>query len=127
MLRMIAGAVAGVIVWAIVATLLNLGLRHGWPDYAAVEKAMTFTVPMMAARLSESAISSLVSGWSAATIGRSRRSALIAGSILLALFVPVHYSLLDKFPLWYHLTFLISLLVLSVIGGRFARVRAAIA
>ncbi len=121
MLRMIGGAVAGVIVWAIVVTLLNLGLRHGWADYAAVEKAMAFTIPMMAARLSESAVSSVVSGWAAAAIGKRKLSATIAGVVLLAIFLPFHYSIWDKFPIWYHLTFLISLPVLSILGGRLAR------
>jgi len=124
MLRAIGGGVAGIIVWAIVVTLLNLGLRHGWPDYGAVEKAMAFTLPMMIARLSESAVSSIVSGWAAAAIGKRRLSAIIAGVIILLLFLPVHYSLWNKFPAWYHLTFLISLPVLSVLGGRLAKVQA---
>jgi len=29
----------------------------------------------------------------------------------------VHYSIWDKFPIWYHLTFLVSLPLLSAIGG----------
>jgi hypothetical protein len=123
MLRSILAVVAGVLAWGIVVTILNLGLRHGWPAYAAVEKAMLFTVPMMAARLSISGISSLVSGFAAAAIGRSGQAALIAGVLLLLIFVPIHYMIWSKFPLWYHLTFLVSLPLLSVIGGRFARVR----
>jgi hypothetical protein len=123
MLRSILGVVAGVLAWGIVVTILNLGLRHGWPAYAAVEKAMLFTVPMMAARLSISGISSLVSGFAAAAVGRSGQAALIAGVLLLLIFVPIHYMIWSKFPLWYHLTFLVSLPLLSVIGGRFARVR----
>ena len=46
-LKLIAGIVAGIVTWAVVVTVLNLGLRFGWADYHAVEKAMTFTVPMM--------------------------------------------------------------------------------
>ena len=107
--------------WGIVVTTLNLGLRHGWPAYGAVEKAMLFTVPMMAARLSISGISSLVSGYVAAAIGRSEQAALIAGVLLLLIFLPIHYTIWSKFPLWYHLTFLTSLPVLSIVGGRFSR------
>src|SRR3954463_9713734 len=119
MLRILAGAVAGVIVWFIVATILNFGLRYGWPEYAVVEKAMTFTVPMMIARLVESGISSIIGGMVAARMGRDRlQPALGAGIILLVLFLPIHYSLWHRFPIWYHLTFLTSLVVLSIIGGR---------
>jgi hypothetical protein len=123
MLRAIGGVIAGVIVWGVVIGVLGVALRHGWPAYAAVEKAMTFTVAMMAARLSISAISSLVSGYAAAAIGKRQSAALIAGFLLLLLFIPVHYGLWHKFPLWYHLTFLISLPVLSIAGGRLSQSR----
>ena len=118
MLRQIGGAIIGVIAWGVVVTVLNLGLRHGWPAYAAVEKVMLFTVPMMAMRLSISGISSLISGYVSAAIGRSSQAALIAGVLLLLIFLPIHYSIWSKFPLWYHLTFLTSLPVLSIIGGQ---------
>jgi hypothetical protein len=122
MLRLILGMIVGVVVWGIVVTILNLGLRHGWSDYAAVEKAMTFTLPMMIARLTESALSSLIAGAAASAISRERfNAALGAGIILLALFAPFHASIWTKFPIWYHLTFLLSLPVMSVIGGRLSR------
>jgi hypothetical protein len=114
-LQKVAGVVAGLVAWTLLVTLLNLGLRHGWPAYAAVEKAMTFSFPMMVARLAESAAASLAGGWIAARIG-GRIAALAAGLMLLMMFVPVHYQ-----PVWYHLTFLTSLPVLSVVGGRLAR------
>jgi hypothetical protein len=121
MLRTVGGVIAGVIVWGVVITALGVGLRFGWPAYAAVEKVMTFTVAMMAARLAISGIGSLISGYAAAAIGKRQSAAVIAGFLLLLLFIPVHYGLWHKFPIWYHLTFLISLPVLSIIGGRFAR------
>lgn len=116
--RLIGGAVAGLVVWTIVVTALNLVMRVGWPGYAAVEKTMMFTVPMMLARLSMSGISSLASGFAAALIDKGRWAALVSGLVLLALFIPEHYSIWSRFPIWYHLTFLISLPVLSVVGGR---------
>ena len=127
MLRSIGGVIAGIIVWIAVVTALNFGLRLGWHDYAAVEKAMAFTLPMMVARLSMSAVGSLVGGFVAALVDRRRWAPLVAGTILLLLFVPVHYSIWDKFPIWYHLTFLISLPLLSVVGGRFVRAKPATA
>ena len=51
MLRAAAGVAGGLIAWAVVATIIDLALRYGWADYAAVEKAMTFTFGMMVARL----------------------------------------------------------------------------
>jgi len=123
MLRLVGGAIAGVVAWFVIVTVLNLPLRYGWHDYAAVEKAMTFTLPMMVARLSISAISSVASGAVAARIEKGQWAPLIAGAILLLMFAPVHFSIWDKFPAWYHLTFLASLPLLSWLGGTLLRRR----
>ncbi|MBV8800310.1 MAG: hypothetical protein JO208_10965 [Alphaproteobacteria bacterium] len=127
MWRLIGGTVAGVVAWFVTVTILNMGLRYGWHDYAAVEKAMTFTLPMMLARLSESGVSSILSGAIAAAVARNRHAALYAGLVLLLFFLPVHYMLFSKFPLWYHLVFLASLPLLSVLGGQLVRERSAAA
>jgi hypothetical protein len=120
-IRLAGGVIAGLVIWIAGVTVLNIGLRHGLPGYAGVEKAMAFTLPMLIARLSISAASSLASGYGAARLGRSGRAATIAGCILLLVFLPVHYMLWGKFPLWYHLIFLTSLPLLSVVGGGLAR------
>lgn len=125
MLRIIGGTIGGIVVWIVIVTAQNLVLRHSWQDYAAVERAMTFTLPMMAARLAMSGVSSLASGFVAAWIEKRGRAPLIAGTILLLLFVPVHYSIWDKFPVWYHLTFLTSLPLLSWAGGKLLRLNSA--
>jgi len=118
MWRLICGVVVSLAVWIAVVSLLDRSMRYGWHDYAAVEKAMTFTFAMMIARLSESAISSLVSGYLAALVGRDGRAPLVAGVVLLLMFIPIHYSIWSHFPIWYHLTFLISLPLLSFLGGK---------
>ena len=75
-MRLVGAVIAGLVAWVAIVTLLNLGLRHGWPDYAAVEGVMIFTLPMMAARLAMSAISSLGSlpllGWAGGMLWRPR-------------------------------------------------------
>ena len=118
MWKLIAGTILGAVAWLGVVTLLDVAMRHNWHDYGAVEKAMTFTLPMMIARLSESAVSSVVGGFVAALVDRDGRAPLLAGTLLLLLFAPEHYMLWARFPIWYHLTFLISLPLLSAIGGR---------
>ncbi len=125
MARLIGGTFAGLLIWLVVVTLLNFGLRYGFDGYAAVEKTMSFTLPMMLARLAISAAASLASGYGAAAVGRRPLAATIAGLVLLILFLPVHYMLIDKFPLWYHLVFLLSLPLLSVAGGFVSQTRGA--
>jgi Zn-dependent protease len=121
MLRIVLGAIAGVATWFVAVTLLNLGLRYGWPDYHAVEKAMTFTVPMMAARLTESTVALVMAALVTARLSRgSIAASWLLGLILLAIFAPFHYAIWDKFPVWYHLTFLTSLPLVSVVVGMMA-------
>jgi hypothetical protein len=108
--------------WAIVVTAFDIVLRKSWPDYALVEKSLAFTLPMMIARLSESAVSSVLSGFVAALVAKERiKSSLAAGVVLLASFLPTHISIWHKFPPWYHLFFLTSLPLLSVLGGLLRR------
>jgi hypothetical protein len=118
MARGIAGAVGGFVAWFIVATVLNLVLRWWWPGYADAERPMTFTLPMLAARLVVGALSSLGAGFVLARIAkRAGRPAVILGIVLLAVFIPVHYGLWDKFSVWYHAAFLASLVPFVVLGA----------
>ena len=56
--------------------------------------------------------------WVAALVARSTRAALVAGALLLVAFIPQHIMLWDRFPVWYHMTFLLSLVPLTYAGGR---------
>jgi hypothetical protein len=119
MVRGIFGVVAGLAVWVVLVSIGGLMIRLSWPTYASVEAAMAFTLPMLIARLSISAVATLGAGLVTAVIApRSMRALLMSGVILLVAFVPVHLGLWDKFPVWYHLTFLLSLVPLIYLGGR---------
>jgi len=118
------GVVAGLAVWIAVVAVAGLIMRSSWPAYASVADAMTFTLPMMLARLSIGALATLAAGWvTAALAPRPLLVRVIPGIILLAVFIPQHIALWHTFPIWYHLTFLLSLVPLTYLGG--ARVSAA--
>ena len=51
----------------------------------------------------------------------SRWAPLIVGSVVLAMFVPVHISLWSRFPVWYHLTFLLTIIPAVLVGGLLPR------
>jgi hypothetical protein len=87
---------------------------------------MTFTVAMMAARLAIAALSSLGAGAVAAWITKTGGIAVsVLPAVLVAAFVPLHYTLWDKFPLWYHAVFF-ALLALATIAGAFWYARGAV-
>jgi hypothetical protein len=119
--RPVLATAAGLVVWILVVSLLNRGLRLGLAGYTAAEPTMSFTLTMMAARLTIAALASLIGGAALGWIApRARAAPLVLGAILVAVFVPVHVQLWSRFPPWYHLTFLLSLLPLVVLGARLA-------
>ncbi|OAI42454.1 hypothetical protein AYO41_04295 [Verrucomicrobia bacterium SCGC AG-212-E04] len=92
------------------------------PGYVEVEKAMNFSLGMLVARLLLGAIASLAAGAACVVICPSSRVAIyVFALLLLALFVPVHVNLWTKFPVWYHLVFLGSLIPLVLFGARLLR------
>ena len=124
--RRILGVVVGLAVWAGVVTVAGLIMRAAWPAYASVADAMTFTLPMMIARLVVGAVATLAAGLTTSVMTRRSGSAtLAAGVVLLLVFIPQHITLWEKFPVWYHLTFLLSLVPLAVVGGKIAAARTA--
>jgi len=121
------GVVAGLAIWITVVTVVGAIMRRSWPAYASVADTMTFTLPMLIARLLIGALATLAAGRVTAMIApRSMLARLMPGVLLLTAFIPWHLTLWDKFPAWYHLTFLLSLVPLTYLGGRIVNVERAI-
>jgi hypothetical protein len=121
MKRTILAFLTGLVVWVVVATLLNVGLRAGMAGYALAEPTMSFTLGMKVARLMLGALSSLSAGAAAALIAPSTRSLpWVLGVVVLAAFIPAHIQIWAKFPVWYHLVFLLTLVPLVVHGAALA-------
>ena len=120
MIRSSIAVVAGLLAWGVCAVLLNSLLRLTLPGYSAAEPQMQFTTGMMLLRLAlPGAIPSVAAGFTSAWIApRNGRVIAVLIGILLLAFVPAHYNLWTKFPLWYHVTFLGSLVLLSWIGAK---------
>ena len=120
MKRSILAFVAALVSWVLVASLINRGLRYGMDGYAAAEPAMAFTLGMMFARLAMGAVSSLFAGAVMRWIAPSaKRTPWVFGLLLLAAFIPTHIYLWASFPVWYHLTFLLTIVPLVMLGWSF--------
>jgi hypothetical protein len=88
-----------------------------WPGYSEAEIAKTFTLGMMTARLLLGGISSFCAGFVAAWI--TNRSVLAIKSLaglLVVMFLPL-ITLWEHFPPFYHVTFLASLVVITLLGA----------
>ena len=118
MWRTIGAIVAGIVAWVVVITVLNIGLRLWLPGYVQVEHTLVFTLPMKIARLSIAAVTSLVAGTvTRAIASQSRLAPWIVGLVILLPFLWLHIHIWSKFPVWYHLTFLVPLVPLVVAGA----------
>src|SRR5215467_1185313 len=118
MKRLILACLAGLLTWAVVVTLINRVLRLSLPNYTAAEQTLQFTLGMKWARLLMAIVTSVVAGAATGWIPRSsRRAPLLVGSMVLAMFVPVHLAIWSKFPVWYHLTFLLTISPAVLVGA----------
>jgi len=118
MKRFILACLAGLLTWIFVVTVINRVLRLSLPNYTAAEQTLQFTLGMKWARLLMAIVTSVVAGAVTDWISRSSRWApLIVGSVVFAMFVPLHIAIWSKFPVWYHLTFLLTIIPAALVGA----------
>ena len=118
MKRSILACLAGLLTWMVVVTVINRGLRLCLSNYTAAEHTLQFTLGMKFARLLMAIVTSVAAGAVTGWISRSSRWApLIVGSVVFAMFLPVHIAIWSKFPVWYHLTFLLTIIPAVIVGS----------
>ena len=114
----ILACLAGLLTWAVVVTVINRVLRLSLPNYTAAEHTLQFTLGMKWARLFMAIMTSVVAGAVTGWISRSSRwASLIVGSLVFAMFLPWHIANWSKFPAWYHLTFLLTIIPAVLAGA----------
>ena len=118
MKRSILACLAGLFTWIIVVTVINRIIRLTLPNYTAAEQTLQFTLSMKWARLLMAVVTSLVAGAVTRWISPpSRWAPLIVGCVVLAMFVPLHIAIWSKFPVWYHLSFLLTISPAVLMGA----------
>jgi hypothetical protein len=118
MKRSILACLAGLLTWAVVVTVINRLLRLSLPNYTAAERTLQFTLAMKWARLVMAIVTSMAAGAITAWISPSSRWApLIVGIVVLAMFLPAHIAIWSRFPVWYHLTFLLTIVPAVLVGA----------
>lgn len=118
MKRSILAVVAALVTWLLVVSVINRVLRLAMPGYTMAEQTLQFTLAMKAARLLMAAVTSVAAGAVAGWISPARWVPWIVGGIVLAMFLPAHIAIWSKLPVWYHLTFLLTIVPLVLWGAR---------
>lgn len=118
MKRSILACLAGLLTWVVVVSVINRVLRLSLPNYTPAEHTLQFTLAMKWARLLMAIVTSLAAGAVTRWISPlSRWAPLIVGSVVLAMFVPLHIAIWSKLPVWYHLTFLLTIIPAVLVGS----------
>jgi len=118
MKRSILACLAGLLTWVVVVTVINRVFRLSLPNYTAAAHTLQFTLGMKWARLLMAIVTSLVAGAVTRWISPSSRWApLVVGGVVLAMFLPVHIAIWSKFPVWYHLAFLLTIIPAVFVGA----------
>ena len=117
--RLILAVVAALLTWAVVATIINYGLRAAIAGYRAEEVMLSFSLGSQIARLALGLVATAAAAIAAMVVNRGVMAApVVAGLLLLAMFVPMHLRIWSHFPVWYHLFFLASLPLVSYGAAR---------
>ncbi len=125
MKRTLLACFAGLLTWMVVVTVIDRVLRLSIPEYTTAEHTLQFTLVMKWARLVMAIVTSLAAGavtrWIAPLGAAGRRWApLFVGSVVFAMFLPAHISIWSRFPVWYHLTFLLTIIPAVLAGALLA-------
>src|SRR6202050_3215763 len=118
MKRSILACLAGLLTWIVVVSAINRVLRLSLPNYTAAEQTLQFTLGMKGARLLMAIVTSLVAGAVTRWISPcSRWGQVIGGGVVRASFLPLDIAIWSKFPVWYHLTFLLTIIPAVLVGA----------
>jgi hypothetical protein len=119
MLRNILSVTAGVVLWSVLWVAGNAVLSLATPG-SFKEDGSTDLFAILAGILVWSIVLSILSGYVTVAIARSQGlvQTVIVGAILLAIGIFVQMQYWDVMPLWYHLSFLVLLLPMVVVGGK---------
>lgn len=122
MVRSVLGVIAGFGIWSVLWVVAGNVFPLLAPE-AFDDRGMTQSPGILAGFLFASVICSLVGGFVLALIvSRGRApSALVLGLLLLAVGIFVQMQVWDALPPWYHLSFLILLVPVTMVGSELKR------
>ncbi len=132
MTRIILGIIVGFIAWSILwvggdAVFAMLSPWYRGENDAMVlaianEKAFQADSTILIIKLVTSVIASILSSFLAVVVSKEQaKTTLILGVVLLIVGILVQASVWSYIPIWFHLTFLVLLIPMTILGGKLKR------
>ena len=122
MLQLILGVFVGFVLWSILWVGSDALLKGAWTGYAEHVDAGDFSFGILMFSLVRSIICSVLAGYVTASIAaESSKAVPILGGLLLIAGIMVQVGVWKSIPVWYHLTFLLLLVPMTLLGGMIKR------
>jgi uncharacterized membrane protein (DUF485 family) len=129
MLRIILAAIVGFIVWTILwvgsdAVFIAISTSYraymdGFQKALETKQPFELSSTILLLTLFKSFFCSLISGFITALIaGENNKSTLLLGILLLAFGIFIQSVYWNYIPLWYHISFLLLLIPMTILGGK---------
>lgn len=134
MVRIILGIIVGFFVWSIlwvgsdaIFGVISADWGKKSEDFQkAAENGLPYTIEnsVLIILLIKSFIVSIISGFVTALIARENfKSTLGLGILLLVFGIFIQAAYWNYMPLWYHIPFLLMLVPMTILGGKFRRTK----
>lgn len=117
MIRAIVGVIVGFVVWTVIWLTGHTMLFASEGELMKGGGKLTAVGPLLGI-LALASASSLICGVTAGAIARRIKPVIVLGVVLLAVGLAVQIAAWDLMPVWYHLTFLVLLIPVTIAGGK---------
>lgn len=117
MVRAIVGVVVGFVVWTVIWLTGHTLLFAAEGELMKGGGRLTAVGPLLGI-LALGVASSLICGVTAGAIARRIKPVIVLGVVLLLVGLGVQIAAWNLMPVWYHLTFLVLLIPMTLAGGK---------
>lgn len=118
--KIVLGVIVGFVVWTILWLGSDAIIIAIMPDIAPTAELTNITNMYLIIKLISSVIFSIIAGFVAVLLSKEfSKTTLSLGVLLLLVGILVQVGVWNVIPLWYHLTFLVLLIPITILGGKF--------
>lgn len=121
--KIILGVIVGFVVWTFIWFLVDPIVRAFAPNIVPNQDLTNIQTSFLVILLISSVICSIAAGFAAVSISKEHsKTTLYLGILLLLVGIFFEVMTWNLLPIWYHLTFLILLIPMTIFGGKLKKI-----